>query len=84
MINKCDDCNASNMCEDVVGSCEKAISYANAIYSKALDELTSELDERFKSMEFLSGLPTEGATWENARRQLKDVSEQLRRGGENE
>ena len=69
MINKCDDCNASNMCEDVVGSCEKAISYANAIYNKALDELTS-------------GLPTEGATWANARRQLKDVSEQLKKGGE--
>lgn len=84
MINKCDDCNASNMCEDVAGSCEKSISYANAIYNKALDELTSELDERFKGMEFSSGLPTEGATWANARRQLKDVSEQLRRGGEND
>lgn len=84
MINKCDDCNASNMCEDVVGSCEKAISYANAIYNKALDELTSEIDERFKGMGFSSGLPTEGATWANARRQLKDASEQLKRGGEND
>ena len=83
MINKCDDCNASNMCEDVVGSCEKAISYANAIYNKALDELTSELDERFNGMEFSSGLPTEGA-WANARRQLRDISEQLKRGGEND
>lgn len=72
------------MCEDVAGNCEKAISYANAIYNKALDELTSELDERFKGMEFSSSFPTEGATWVNARRQLKDVSEQLKRGAENE
>ena len=83
MTNKCDDCIANNMCDDVAGSCNKTINYANAIYNKALDELTSELDERFKGMEFSSGLPTEGATWANARRQLKDVSEQLKRGGEN-
>lgn len=80
MENRCENCIANNMCEDVVGSCEKAISYANAIYNKSLDELTSELGEKFKGMEFSSGLPTEGATWANARRQLKDVSEQLKRG----
>lgn len=79
MINKCENCNASNMCEDIDCSCEEAINYANTIYNKALDELTSELDQRFKDMEFSSGLPTEGATWANARRQLKDISEQLRR-----
>lgn len=84
MTNKCENCNASNMCEDVVGSCEKAINYANAIYNRAINELTSCLDERFKGMEFSSGLPTEGVTWANARMQLKDISEQLKRGGENE
>lgn len=84
MTNKCDNCLASNMCEDVEGSCEKAINYANAIYNKAIDELTSKLDERFKGMEFSSGLPTEGATWANARKQLKDISEQLRRGCNND
>lgn len=79
MTNKCENCIASNMCEDVAGNCNKTINYANAIYNKALDELTSELEERFNGMEFSSGLPTEGATWANARRQLKDISEQLRR-----
>lgn len=84
MGNNCENCIASNMCEDVAGSCNKTINYAKAIYNRALDELTSELDERFKGMEFSSGLPTEGATWANARRQLKDVSEQLKRGEEDE
>lgn len=79
MINKCENCNASNMCEAIDCGCEEAINYANTIYNKALDELTSELDERFKDMEFSSGLPTEGATWANARRQLKGILEQLRR-----
>ena len=76
MTNKCENCNASNMCEDVAGSCEKVINYANAIYNKAIYELTSCLDERFKGME----LTTESATWANARMQLKDISEQLKRG----
>lgn len=84
MTNKCENCTASNMCEDVAGSCEKAIGYANAIYNKAIYELTIELDERFNGMELSSGLPTEGATWANARRQLKDVSERLRRGCKND
>lgn len=72
------------MCGDVDGSFEKTISYANTIYNRAIDELTSELDERFKGMEFSSGLPTEGTTWANARKQLKDISEQLKRGGEDD
>nr|DAG65359.1 MAG TPA: hypothetical protein [Caudoviricetes sp.] len=80
MGNNCENCIASNMCEDVVGSCNKTINYAKVIYNRALDELTSELDKRFKGMEFSSGFPTEDATWANARRQLKDVSEQLKRG----
>ena len=45
MINMCDCCLASNMCEDVVGSCEKAIGYANAIYNKALDDFIRALDQ---------------------------------------
>lgn len=72
------------MCEAVDAGCSTTRNYANVIYNKALDELTSELDERFNRMEFSSGLPTEGATWTNARRQLKDISEQLKRGGEGE
>lgn len=47
MTNKCENCNAGNMCEDVVGSCEKAINYANAIYNKALDDLRNELKTHY-------------------------------------
>ncbi len=45
MTNKCENCIASNMCEDVEGSCEKAINYANVIYNKALDDFIRALDQ---------------------------------------
>lgn len=45
MTNKCENCNASNMCEDVAGSCEKVINYANTIYNKALDDFLNEISE---------------------------------------
>lgn len=47
MENKCENFTASNMCEDVVGSCEKTINYANAIYNKALDDLRNELKDHY-------------------------------------
>lgn len=47
MTNKCENCITSNMCEDVEGSCEKAISYANTIYNKALDDLRNELKNHY-------------------------------------
>ena len=45
MENKCENCTASNMCEDVVGSCEETINYANAIYNKALDDLRNAIPD---------------------------------------
>lgn len=45
MTNKCENCKASNMCEDVAGSCEKVINYANTIYNKALDDFLNEISE---------------------------------------
>ena len=45
MMNKCDNCNASNICEEIDGGCDKAISYANAIYNKALDDFLNEISE---------------------------------------
>lgn len=65
MIRNCKNCIASNMCEDVEGSCTKTINYANAIYNTAIQELTSCLDERFRNMESSSGSLSESATWEN-------------------
>lgn len=51
MTNKCEDCIASNMCEDVAGSCEKVIGYANTIYNKALDDLRNELKNHYNYIE---------------------------------
>lgn len=68
MTNKCENCNESNMCEDVAGSCEKTIGYANEIYNKALDDLLNSLpDCDYVGIEHLVCL-----------------AEQLKRGGEDE
>lgn len=68
MINKCENCNASNMCEDVVWSCEKSIGYANTIYNKALDDLLNSLSDcDYVGIEHLVCL-----------------TEQLKRGGKND
>lgn len=47
-------------------------------YDKAVDDLTANIIERFSGMAMSSGLPTEGATWENAIRQVKQIAEQLK------
>ena len=47
MTNKCENCIASNICEVVDEGCEKTISYANAIYNRALDDLRNELKNRY-------------------------------------
>ncbi len=52
--------------------------------SKAVDDLTANITERFFGMAMSSGLPTEGATWENAIRQVKQIAEQLKGAKQNE
>lgn len=47
-------------------------------YNKAIDDLTANIIERFSGMAMSSGLPTEGATWENAIRQVKQIAEKLK------
>ena len=47
-------------------------------YNKAVDDLTANITERFSGMAMSSGLPTEGATWENAIRQVKQIVEKLK------
>lgn len=47
-------------------------------YNKAVDDLTANIIERFSGMAMSSGLPTEGATWENAIRQVKQIAEKLK------
>lgn len=47
-------------------------------YNKAVDDLIANITERFFGMAMSSGLPTEGATWENAIRQVKQIAEQLK------
>jgi hypothetical protein len=53
-------------------------------YNKAVDDLTANITERFFGMAMSSGLPTEGATWENAIRQVKQIAEQLKGAKQNE
>ena len=53
-------------------------------YNKAVDDLTANITERFFGMAMPSGLPTEGATWENAIRQVKQIAEQLKGAKQNE
>lgn len=89
MKNKCENCNASNMCEDVVGSCEKAISYANAIYNKALDDLRNELKNHYTEYNICSVLEdTECYSYTTACNYLEDyideMAEKLKKGGEDE
>lgn len=60
MTNKCENCIASNMCEDVAGSCEKAINYANTIYNKALDDLRNELKNRYNYTDEMSRMLKKG------------------------
>ena len=56
------------MFEDVVGSCEKSIGYANTIYNKALDDLLNSLSDcDYVGIEHLVCL-----------------TEQLKRGGKND
>ena len=88
MTNKCENCNASNMCEDVVGSCEKAINYANAIYNKALDDLRNELKAHYTehNIDHVLG-DTDYHSYTTACKYLEDyidkITEELKRGGEN-
>lgn len=53
-------------------------------HNKAVDDLTANITERFSGMAMSSGLPTEGATWENAIRQVKEISERLKGAKQNE
>lgn len=53
-------------------------------YNKAVDDLTANITERFSGMAMSSGLPTEGATWENAIRQVKQIAEKLKGAKQNE
>lgn len=53
-------------------------------YNKAIDDLTTNITERFSGMAMSSGLPTEGATWENAIRQVKQIAEKLKGAKQNE
>ena len=53
-------------------------------YDKAIDDLTANITERFSGMAMSSGLPTEGATWENAIRQVKQIAEKLKGAKQNE
>lgn len=53
-------------------------------YNKAVDDLTANITERFSGMAMSSGLPTEGATWENAIRQVKQIVEKLKGTKQNE
>lgn len=53
-------------------------------YNKAVDDLTANITEHFFGMAMSSGLPTEGATWENAIRQVKQIAEQLKGAKQNE
>lgn len=89
MTNKCDDCNASNMCEDVEGSCEKAINYANVIYNKAIDDLRNELKTHYTEYNIDCVLgDTDYYSYTTACNYLEDyideMTEQLKRGGEND
>lgn len=89
MTNKCENCNACNMCEDVVGSCEKAISYANAIYNKALDDLRNELKTHYTEYDVDSVLEdTDRYSYTMACNYLEDyidkITEELKRGEEYE
>ena len=53
-------------------------------YNKAVDDLTANITEHFFGMAMSSGLPTEGATWENAIRQVKQIAEKLKGAKQNE
>lgn len=53
-------------------------------YNKTVDDLTANITECFFGMAMSSGLPTEGATWENAIRQVKRIAEQLKGARQNE
>ena len=53
-------------------------------YNKAIDDLTANITKRFFGMAMSSGLQTEGATWENAIRQVKQIAKQLKEVKQNE
>jgi hypothetical protein len=53
-------------------------------YNEAIDDLTANITKRFFGMAMSSGLQTEGATWENAIRQVKQIAEQLKGEKRNE
>lgn len=53
-------------------------------YNKAIDDLTANITEHFFGMAMSSGLPTEGATWEKAIRQVKQIAEKLKGTKRNE
>ena len=75
MTNKCDDCIASNMCEDVAGSCEKAISYANTIYNKAIDDFVKAIVDRGLSANDDKYCITH---YDNYLKVIKEIAEQLK------
>ncbi len=47
MENICENCIATNMCKDVMGSREETMNYANFIYNKAIDDLRNELKNHY-------------------------------------
>ena len=85
MTNKCENCIASNMCDDVAGSCEKTISYANAIYNRALEDLRNELKNHYAEHNVDSVLgDTDYYSYTTACNYLEDyideMTEKLRKG----
>ena len=79
------------MCEDVTGSCQEAIGYANTIYNRALGDLRNELKNHYAEHNIDSVLGDKDAddySYAIACNYLEDyideMTEKLKRGRENE
>lgn len=88
MTIRCENCIASNMCEDVKGNCQETIKYANVIYNRALNDLRNELKNHYTEYNIDSVLgDTDYYSYKTACKYLEDyideMTEKLKRGGEN-